>query len=484
MNFKEQVHVRNYPESRIQHFKVFAATGRNCLKKLTVCAVLVAAVAVTGCTKDSGRDALNSETEQALSDTETKEIPGAETEKVPDAEAETLPATNGELYSYIIEQWKQGDVSQLYAYASDTVKSLVDQEGFNSLFLCLNETFGSINSVKDERIFRENGMDAYTATIAFENVEADVEIYLADLKIEGYNFDVRFLNSFAIEHEDGIVEHYFLLESGRYLLNAVYTCTDKETAPAVLLIPGSGPADYNESTGLLRPFEDIALELAKHGIHSLRFEKRTNRYAEEFTSQSGLAEEYFDDCNAAIEWIRSRPETKGVYLLGHSLGSQIAVFLAEDNEVNGLILLNGTARHLARVMEDQFSRADPSNAASYRQLSDLAVAATTENAAGNYFFGAADYYWADYNKYETVDLLKKSALNTLIINSRADGQLFEADIHLWQEEFGNDDNVILEVFEDISHFGYPADNASASSVYREAEPAKDMMEEIIKFINR
>ena len=101
--------------------------------------------------------------------------------------------------------------------------------------------------------------------------------------------------------QGSIEEKRFVLESNGYKLNAVYTYIDDENAhPAVLLIAGSGPSDYDETIGALKPFEDIAHGLAQEGINSLRVDKRTFGYAAEFDIKCGIEEEYLDDCKAML----------------------------------------------------------------------------------------------------------------------------------------------------------------------------------------
>ncbi len=390
-------------------------------------------------------------------------LPAQEIEQV------SFPASNDELYHYLMEQWKAGELSGLYSYASDEMKTLVDAEQFHSMFLILNNTFGNIVKIENEKSTKDGGNSTYTATLIFEHAEAYIQVYISNLKIAGYNYDVRFVTNFENKLENGITESFFLLESGEYSLNAVYTYTEDDNAPTVLLIPGSGAADYNETVGLLPTFADIAMELAERGVNSLRFEKRTNRYASEFTVESGLDEEYFIDCKAALEWIRNNNGSGDIILFGHSLGAQIAVSLAEQENVNGLILFNGSARHLAEIAKDQYCEIDPVNAVYYQQYMDAAKTATRDTAKGYYYYGCSDYYWADYNKISTLDTLKELDIQTLIINSRFDRQIFEADITLWQNELAKDDNVTIVIFDDISHFGYEIDTNDVASVYKNVE---------------
>ena len=284
--------------------------------------------------------------------------------------------------------------------------------------------------------------------------------------------------------DSNIVEESFTLESNGYNLNAVYTyINDGKPHPAVLLIAGSGPSDYNESVGVLKPFEDIAQGLAQSGINSLRVDKRTFRYASEFDVKSGIAEEYLDDCNAAIEYLKTQ-DISGLYLLGHSLGGQIAAELAASREdVDGIILFNSSARHLADIACDQFTALDPDNKASYLEYAEAAKSATASSAKGYYYYSASDYYWATYNQLNVAESITGSNVKTLIINSKLDKQLFDADIDMWKELFSDSENVTISVYDDISHFGYKIDTSDPSAIYNAADFPREVISEFAEFIN-
>lgn len=281
-----------------------------------------------------------------------------------------------------------------------------------------------------------------------------------------------------------IVEESFTLESDGYKLNAVYTyINDGKPHPAVLLIAGSGPSDYNESVGVLKPFEDIAQGLAQSGINSLRVDKRTFRYASEFDVKSGIAEEYLDDCNAAIEYLKSQ-DISDLYLLGHSLGGQIAAELAASREdIDGIILFNSSTRHLADIACDQFTALDPDNKASYLEYAEAAKSATASSAKGYWYYSASDYYWAAYNQLNIAENISGSKVKTLIINSKFDKQLFNADIDMWKELFSDSENVTISVYDDISHFGYKIDTSEPSAIYNAADFPREIISELAEFVN-
>ena len=214
--------------------------------------------------------------------------------------------------------------------------------------------------------------------------------------------NVYFKDTFEIAHNNGIIEKCFILENDGYKLNAVYTyINDGESHPAMLLIAGSGPNDYNETLGILTPFEDIALGLAENGICSLRIDKRTFNYTSEFDVHAGIEEEYLSDCDAAIEYLKAQNISE-IYLLGHSLGGQIATELAtKTNDIDGMILFNSSARHLADIACDQYTAIDPANKATYIAYANAAKSVRESSTKGYYYYSASDYYWASYNKINT-----------------------------------------------------------------------------------
>lgn len=283
--------------------------------------------------------------------------------------------------------------------------------------------------------------------------------------------------------QNSIEEKHFVLESNGYKLNAVYTyINDGKAHPAVLLIAGSGPSDYDETIGVLKPFQDIARGLAKEGINSLRVEKRTFGYADKFDIKCGIEEEYLDDCNAAIEYLKTQ-NISGLYLLGHSLGGQIATELAKNTaDIDGMILFNSSARHLADIACDQYSAADPVNKESYITYADAAKNATASSAKGYYYYGASDYYWASYNQIDTAKNISDANIKTLIINSKLDKQSFAEDLGLWVTLFSNSANVSMCVYDDISHFGYKIDMSDSSSIYTRVDFPSEVISDFANFI--
>ena len=65
-----------------------------------------------------------------------------------------------------------------------------------------------------------------------------------------------------------------------------------------------------------------------------------------------IEEEYLDDCNAAIEYLKSQ-NISGLYILGHSLGGQIATEPAASIKgVDGMILFYTQVDFPSEVISD------------------------------------------------------------------------------------------------------------------------------------
>lgn len=396
------------------------------------------------------------------------------------------PKSNGELFDLIMENWKDGTAGELYEYASEGMTALLNQDSFEKMFDQVSAIGGDIVNVQKTGTSEESGIDTYSASVEFENITAKIQLSLQDIKICEFFRDIYFTDTFELTYENGITERYFVLENDGVLLNSVYTYPDKSNkSPSVLLISGSGPSDYNETVGLLAPFGDIAKGLAEQGISSLRIDKRTLHYADLFKPTDGIEEEYLKDCRAALTWLKNQENTKSVYLLGHSLGGQIAAVLAEeDKNIKGAVLFNSSPRHLADLMCDQLSINDPANISDYSQYTVAAEKATFQEAKGAYYYGVSDYYWASYNSFDIIGSIKKSGSPVLIVNSTYDNQLFDEDIQQWDYLFGNDSLVTFKCYDDMSHFGYKIDTKVKSQLYSEAEFPPELIEDFAAFIKQ
>lgn len=112
--------------------------------------------------------------------------------------------------------------------------------------------------------------------------------------------------------------------------------------PAILLIPGSGRQDRDETFGLFNAtFKELASFLSENGFVTIRYDKRgVGESGGNFTS-AGLYD-FARDVENVFNYLKSREEVDSsqIFLIGHSYGGKTATIIASQHpEVAGLVLL-------------------------------------------------------------------------------------------------------------------------------------------------
>ncbi|WP_066800330.1 alpha/beta hydrolase [Sphingomonas soli] len=154
-------------------------------------------------------------------------------------------------------------------------------------------------------------------------------------------------------------------------------------APAILILPGSGPTDRDGNNPLgvaAASYRLLAEGLAERGIATLRIDKRGS-----FGSKAAATDpnavtisDYANDARAWVDMLRKRSGRACVWLLGHSEGGLVAMTTAHLSEgICGVILVASPGRPLAGVMREQL-RANPANA----PILDAALSAIDSLEAG------------------------------------------------------------------------------------------------------
>ncbi len=140
-------------------------------------------------------------------------------------------------------------------------------------------------------------------------------------------------------------------------------------APAVLLLPGSGPTDRD---GNQRPLlatdllKQIAERLAADGLVTLRFDKRaTQRYAKvwpkDVPSQNRFFswENFVGDAALALKYLRLQSDVDPVRtaILGHSEGAMIALQLGADPQTApaAMALVGAPGRGFRSIIRQQIA---------------------------------------------------------------------------------------------------------------------------------
>lgn len=149
-------------------------------------------------------------------------------------------------------------------------------------------------------------------------------------------------------------------------LYGTLTSTDDGAAHAtVLILAGSGPVDRDGNLPGLRndSLKLLARGLADRGIASLRVDKRGigKSRAVETRERDVRIKTYVDDAVGWVTFLRARPDTGPIFILGHSEGALIATLAAQQADVAGLILVAGAGEPAGKIIARQLSDAGVSD---------------------------------------------------------------------------------------------------------------------------
>lgn len=238
--------------------------------------------------------------------------------------------------------------------------------------------------------------------------------------------------------------------------------------PAVVLVHGSGPLDRDETVGPNKPFRDLAWGLARRGVASLRYDKRSfarPRDLLEAGEELTVREEVIDDALAGLALLKTRKEIDpdAVYVLGHSLGGAVAPRIAQEKpRPAGVIILAGSALPLPEKMMEQMryiASLDGSISGEEQKRIDQTAAAvsrirdalTGKSSVTGYQLGAPVGYYRDLESVDAPALLASLGLPCLVLQGGRDYQVTREDFRRWQEALAGKPGACLHVFDDLDH---------------------------------
>lgn len=160
----------------------------------------------------------------------------------------------------------------------------------------------------------------------------------------------------------------------------------KGKVPVVLLHAGSGPTDRDgNSTMLPGPNDSLKLlaeGLAKHGIASIRYDKRAiGASALPVWKEENLRlDDYIGDAAAWLKKLRSDGRFLRVVMAGHSEGALIASEACAQGGADACALISGSGRPLDELLQEQLQGKlpPPLMAESDRILADLKQGKTSD----------------------------------------------------------------------------------------------------------
>ena len=266
--------------------------------------------------------------------------------------------------------------------------------------------------------------------------------------------------------------------------------TGKTGAPAVVLVPDSGPSDRDATVIGTKVFRDLAEGLSSRGIAVLRYEKRARQYASRMSSTSyTIDEDTVHDASEAVALARTEPEVdpKRVFVLGFGVGGYIAPRIAsDDGKLAGLILL-GAPEH---SLEDLILEAAANLTLTPKQLDKVKqeVAKIKKLEAGDTDLppqlGLPVAYWLDLQGYDAGADANKLGIPMLILQGSRDFQVPSAEFSAWKLRAGGRNNVTAKAYPSLNHLFVAGEGKSTEEEYKKpGHVSAEVIDDIAKFVN-
>lgn len=294
-------------------------------------------------------------------------------------------------------------------------------------------------------------------------------------------------------------------EGTEFPLKGLITFPDEVSSPvpAVVMVHGSGPSNMDEKVMKLTPFRDLAEGLARHGIASIRYDKRTFAYASKMRKcQVTVKSETIDDAVLAAELLKSTPEvdSERIFILGHSMGAMLAPRIdSEGADAKGLIMLAGTPYRLEDIVIRQLNQAGGKGVLKlivslenkvFSKKFDGLYDMSDEEAKRKKFAGGLNlYYFKEMGKKTAAEYLFESSKPVLIMQGGKDFQvLADDDFAEFRRILAGRESTEFRLYPNLNHCFVDAmysDILKASKEYgTERHIGEEVISDIADFIIR
>ena len=295
-----------------------------------------------------------------------------------------------------------------------------------------------------------------------------------------------------------LAEKIILGKDTKYPLKGILTLPETDTpCPAVVFVHGSGSSNMDEKVMKLTPFKDLAEGLVKHGIASVRYDKRSYAHALKMLREKNITvkEETIEDAILAAELLRRDPriDPERIFIVGHSMGAMLAPRIdAEGGNFKGMILMAGITRKLEELLKEQIEEMLSGMNPLLRKLSgkkirkllasfdDLYQISEEEAKCRKLGNGVNMDYFQEMGLHPVSDYLEKTSKPMLIMQGEKDFQVKAGvDFRLYQELLKDRDNVTFKLYENLNHVFVPAVYGDIRKAKQEYSVEQHIGEEVI-----
>ena len=299
-----------------------------------------------------------------------------------------------------------------------------------------------------------------------------------------------------------IEEKLIIGENTKYPLKGLLTLP-KDTdmpVPAVVFVHGSGASNMDEKVGKITPFKDLAQGLAKYGIASVRYDKRSFTHGFKLLREKNVTvkKETIEDAILATELLKkdSRIDKNNIFIIGHSMGAMLAPRIdAEGGNYKGLIMMAGSPRKLEEIMLGQMEEILQSSKGLVRWIVNKQVTKLKTLFDGFYQLsdeqakekkvggGTTLYYFKEMGEHPASEYLNNTQKPLLFLQGEKDFQATaEKDFNAYKQLMREKNNATFRLYENLNHAFVPSVYGNITKAKQEYNVEQHIGQEVIQDI--
>lgn len=379
------------------------------------------------------------------------------------------------------------------------MKKAMSPKVYEDLWTQLTGQFGSFVKINGLKVEESEGFLMVRVQCIFEKGNTDIQVTFDESNaITGLFIKPYSGETVALVPPDSVKEKSITFGEDAFLLSGTFTTPMVgESFPCVILVHGSGPNDRDETIGANAPFRDIAWDLAKGGIATIRYDKRTKTYGSQIGDKITPKEETIEDARYALSLAQTLPEVNAseIYILGHSLGGYLMPKIAEITpEAKGYIIMGGSTSPLEDLMARQYeylagldgikSNEEVEKTKDFKTAWNKIKQLTPEsNYSPSELMGVPKEYWLYLKNYAPAEEMKGVEKPVLILQGEGDYQVDMAEYKGWKDALSENTNVVFKSYPGLNHLFIMGNGSKSPEEYEiPGKVSQEVIEDIENFI--
>ena len=396
---------------------------------------------------------------------------------------------------YALDFIHANDLSRLFGYYDLQIRRYMPMDTYQAMLTEIEWMTGSFTGFGTYQSYEEAALKTKTHVLHLCMEKQDLDLYFThknkedDWEVMAVEFvpaekqtpidtdsEADEQKALAAAAKNNYTEVSVQVGAEPYLLEGILTLPEGATAenkvPGVVLVQGAGALDMDMTIGQTKLFADLADLLAKKGIATLRYNKRSYTYAQQMAAENPygtVEEDTVQDAVAAGKLLAASTgiDPARVVLLGHGMGAMLAPRIATeaDGVFAAMIMVAGSPKSLLDIMlaqqkteaekltGDQLTAAQEDITAFAKQAKALKAIRNADDAKEMTIAGVNGYFYWEMMQVDTVKQIKKLRLPTFIVQGNDDFQLsLENGIEAYEDDINvNHTYVDFFIFRKLNH---------------------------------